>query len=203
VTLAPVVPEHVAATIDVLRAAGCEIAVAEHRGEDPGGRGADLEKIFGGGGAGGGATRAALTLTPPRGGAPLAAFDVATAPHPGPPTDMQPQFCVLAAVAAGTSTIRETVFEKRFSHVRELAKMGCDATREGEVITVRGAGGVPLRAADVRGSDLRASAALVLAGLASDGATRVEGLKHLDRGYERLDEKLRALGADVDRREKL
>jgi len=202
VTLAPVVPEHVAATLDVLRAAGCEIAVAEHR-EDPGGRGGHLENIFGGGGggAGGGATRAALTLTPPRGGAPLAAFDVATAPHPGPPTDMQPQFCVLAAVAAGTSTIRETVFENRFSHVRELAKMGCDATREGEVITVRGAGGVPLRAADVRGSDLRASAALVLAGLASDGATRVEGLKHLDRGYERLDEKLAALGAVVRRRE--
>ena len=202
VTLAPVVPEHVAATLDVLRAAGCEIAVAEHR-EDPGGRGADLENIFGGGGggAGGAATRAALTLTPPRGGAPLSAFDVATAPHPGPPTDMQPQFCVLAAVAAGTSTIRETVFENRFSHVRELVKMGCDATREGEVITVRGAGGVPLRAADVRGSDLRASAALVLAGLASDGATRVEGLKHLDRGYERLDEKLAALGAVVRRRE--
>ena len=202
VTLAPVVPEHVAATLDVLRAAGCEIAVAEHR-EDPGSRrGADLEKIFGGGGSVvRAATRAALTLTPPRGGAPLAAFDVATAPHPGPPTDMQPQFCVLAAVAAGTSTIRETVFENRFSHVRELAKMGCDATREGEVITVRGAGGVPLRAADVRGSDLRASAALVLAGLASDGATRVEGLKHLDRGYERLDEKLAALGAVVRRRE--
>ena len=114
---------------------------------------------------------------------------------------MQPQFCVLAAVAAGTSTIRETVFENRFSHVRELAKMGCDATREGEVITVRGAGGSRSGPRTCAGSDLRASAALVLAGLASDGATRVEGLKHLDRGYERLDEKLAALGAVVRRRE--
>ena len=141
-------------------------------------------------------------LTPPAGGARgLSAVDFTTRPYPGVPTDMQPQLCVLAATAKGTSTIRETVFENRFSHVEELAKMGCDARRgadEREVV-IRGTGGGSLRAADVRGSDLRASAALVLAGLVADGTTRVEGLRHLDRGYERLDEKLAGLGAVVRR----
>jgi UDP-N-acetylglucosamine 1-carboxyvinyltransferase len=111
----------------------------------------------------------------------------------------------MMALAHGQATVRETVFESRFSHIAELAKMGCDASftpgpggdlRE---VVIRGSGGAPLTGADVRGSDLRASAALVLAGLAAEGVTRVEGLRHLDRGYEGLDDKLIGLGAVIRR----
>lgn len=117
--------------------------------------------------------------------------------------DMQPQLCVMLALAQGVSTVRETVFENRFSHVAELAKMGCDARvapwAETPRAVIKGTGGSPLTGADVRGSDLRASAALVLAGLAAEGVTRVEGLRHLDRGYEGLDDKLIGLGAVIRR----
>ena len=195
--LYPVVSAHLTATIDVLRAAGCDARFESGAGPrgtpaSASGRGRSL----------GAPPLERLVLTPPAGGARgLSAVDFTTRPYPGVPTDMQPQLCVLAATARGTSTIRETVFENRFSHVEELAKMGCDARRgadEREVV-IRGTGGEALRAADVRGSDLRASAALVLAGLVADGTTRVEGLRHLDRGYERLDEKLAGLGAIVRR----
>ena len=132
----------------------------------------------------------------------------ATAPFPGVPTDMQPQLCVLASAARGVSLCRETVFESRVAHVEQLRAMGVDAVAEGETVTVRGGKGESEvyktnETRDVFGSDLRATAALVLAGLCAKGTTRVFGLEHLDRGYERLDEKLRALGADVARREEL
>ena len=137
----------------------------------------------------------------------------ATAPFPGVPTDMQPQLCVLASAASGVSCCRETVFESRVAHVEQLRLMGVDAVAEGETVTVRGRAttgesevsdernAYAYETRDVFGSDLRATAALVLAGLCAKGTTRVFGLEHLDRGYERLDEKLRALGADVARRE--
>ena len=160
-----------------------------------------------------------LRVIPPASRADARPFAFATAPFPGVPTDMQPQLCVLASAACGVSTARETVFESRVSHLAQLRAMGVDAvlSAEGDAVAIRGAqrrdarapkaSGVPRDdgsfGVDVFGSDLRATAALVLAGLCAKGTTRVFGLEHLDRGYERLDEKLRALGADVARRDAL
>jgi len=126
------------------------------------------------------------------------AVDVKTMPYPAFPTDMQAQFMVLMAVAEGTSVITETVFENRFMHVAELDRMGADISVEGPRATIRGRSG--LTGAPVMATDLRASASLVLAGLAAEGLTRVRRIYHLDRGYEALEEKLRVLGADVVRR---
>ena len=123
--------------------------------------------------------------------------DVRTAPHPGFPTDMQAQLMVLLCLAHGSSRITETVFENRFMHVQELQRLGADITVEGKVAVVRG---VPaLSGAPVMASDLRASAALVLAGLAAQGTTEVLRVYHLDRGYERIEEKLAPLGARIRR----
>ncbi len=123
--------------------------------------------------------------------------DVRTAPFPGFPTDMQAQMMVLLAIAAGSSAITETVFENRFMHVQELVRLGADITLDGRRATVKG---VPeLSGAPVMASDLRASAALVLAGLAARGTTEVLRVYHLDRGYERLEEKLAPLGARIRR----
>ena len=143
-----------------------------------------------------------LRVIPPTNRRDARPFAFATAPFPGVPTDMQPQLCVLASAASGASTARETVFESRVAHLEQLRAMGVDAGEEGDAIVIRGASveSLTLNDVDVFGSDLRATAALVLAGLCAKGTTRVFGLEHLDRGYERLDEKLRALGADVDRR---
>ncbi len=125
--------------------------------------------------------------------------DVKTAPHPGFPTDMQAQMMVLLALADGSSRITETVFENRFMHVQELQRLGADVTVDGKLALVRG---VPsLSGAQVMASDLRASAALVLAGLAAQGRTEIHRVYHLDRGYERIEEKLAPLGARI-RREK-
>jgi UDP-N-acetylglucosamine 1-carboxyvinyltransferase len=125
--------------------------------------------------------------------------DVKTAPHPGFPTDMQAQMMVLLALADGSSRITETVFENRFMHVQELQRLGADVTVDGKIALVRG---VPrLSGAKVMASDLRASAALVLAGLAAQGWTEIQRVYHLDRGYERIEEKLAPLGARI-RREK-
>ncbi|HTR45409.1 MAG TPA: UDP-N-acetylglucosamine 1-carboxyvinyltransferase [Thermodesulfovibrionales bacterium] len=127
----------------------------------------------------------------------LAARDITTMPYPGFPTDMQAQFMALMSVADGTSTIRETIFENRFMHVAELKRMGADVATEGGIATVRG---VPqLTGADVMATDLRASASLIVAGLAAKGNTTIHRLYHLDRGYERIEEKLRGLGAAVER----
>ncbi len=126
-----------------------------------------------------------------------AARDIKTMPYPGFPTDMQAQFMALMSVADGTSTIRETIFENRFMHVAELKRMGADVAIEGGIATVRGV--EKLTGADVMATDLRASASLIVAGLAAKGSTTIHRLYHLDRGYERIEEKLRGLGAEVER----
>jgi UDP-N-acetylglucosamine 1-carboxyvinyltransferase len=123
--------------------------------------------------------------------------DVRTAPHPGFPTDMQAQMMVLLSVADGSSRITETVFENRFMHVQELLRLGADITVDGKMALVRGV--QKLSGAQVMASDLRASAALVLAGLAAQGTTEIQRVYHLDRGYERIEEKLAPLGARIRR----
>jgi UDP-N-acetylglucosamine 1-carboxyvinyltransferase len=132
-----------------------------------------------------------------RGGAALAAADVRTSPYPGFPTDLQAQFMALMALASGQSLITETIFENRFMHVQELVRMGADIRVEGRRAAVRGVAG--LSGAPVMATDLRASVCLVLAGLAAQNTTEVLRVYHLDRGYERLEEKLTALGADIER----
>ncbi|HNU82817.1 MAG: UDP-N-acetylglucosamine 1-carboxyvinyltransferase [Acidobacteria bacterium] len=123
--------------------------------------------------------------------------DLATAPFPGFPTDLQAQFMALMTQAAGDSTIRETIFENRFQHAAELGRMGAEIRLEGAVAHVRGPR--PLSGTTVMATDLRASASLVLAALVAEGVTQVERIYHLDRGYERMEEKLRTLGATVER----
>jgi UDP-N-acetylglucosamine 1-carboxyvinyltransferase len=123
--------------------------------------------------------------------------DVRTSPFPGFATDMQAQFMALMTLADGQSRIAETVFENRFMHVSELQRMGADISAEGGMAVVRG---VPrLSGAPVMATDLRASACLVLAGLAAEGTTEVSRIYHLDRGYEHIEEKLSELGADIQR----
>lgn len=124
-------------------------------------------------------------------------FNVATAPHPGFPTDLQAQFMTLASVADGTSTITENIFESRFMHAMELDRMGARIAVKGNVAVVNGV--ERLSAAQVMASDLRASAALVLAGLVCRGRTEILRIYHLDRGYEKLENKLNKLGARVER----
>jgi UDP-N-acetylglucosamine 1-carboxyvinyltransferase len=128
----------------------------------------------------------------------LKGTNVRTSPHPGFPTDMQAQFVALMAVAEGTSVVTETIFESRFMHVEELRRMGADIRVEGNRVVVTGK--ERLTGAPVMASDLRASAGLIVAGLAAEGTTEVSRVYHLDRGYERLEEKFRALGARVERR---
>ena len=125
------------------------------------------------------------------------ARDLRTAPHPGYPTDMQAQYMALMTQAQGQSIIAETIFERRFMHVGELQRMGADIRVDGGNAHVRGPR--KLTGAQVMATDLRASACLVLAGLAADGVTVVDRVYHLDRGYEPMEEKLRALGASVER----
>jgi UDP-N-acetylglucosamine 1-carboxyvinyltransferase len=128
---------------------------------------------------------------------PLSPVDVTTQPYPGFPTDMQAQFMVLAAIANGQSVITETIFENRYMHVQELARMGADIHVEGRTSIIRG---VPrLEGATVMATDLRASASLILAGLVASGSTEVLRVYHLDRGYERIERKLSKLGARVRR----
>ena len=125
------------------------------------------------------------------------AVDVHTAPYPAFPTDMQAQFSALNAIAEGTSTIRETVFENRFMHVQEMERMGADVRLEGNTAIISGC--ESLTAAPVMATDLRASASLVLAGLVAKGETEVNRIYHIDRGYERIEEKLQQLGATIRR----
>ena len=124
--------------------------------------------------------------------------DITTAPHPGFATDLQAQFMVLMLKAKGTSVITESVFENRFMHVQELVRLGADITPKTRVAVVRG-NKSDLEGAPVMATDLRASASLVLAGLVANGETQVNRIYHLDRGYENLEEKLRGLGADIQR----
>jgi UDP-N-acetylglucosamine 1-carboxyvinyltransferase len=127
----------------------------------------------------------------------LLPVDLRTAPYPGFPTDMQAQMMALLSVATGSSVVYETVFENRFMHVSELGRMGADIRVDGHTAVVKGV--KTLSGAPVMATDLRASASLVLAGLRAEGTTVVHRVYHLDRGYERLEEKLSALGADAHR----
>ena len=122
---------------------------------------------------------------------------ITTAPYPDFPTDMQAQFCVLNALAEGTAKITETVFENRFMHINELQRMGADMTVDGNSVTIRGV--ERLRGAPVMATDLRASASLILAALMADGETTVRRVYHIDRGYERIEEKFHLLGAEIRR----
>ena len=130
------------------------------------------------------------------GGRPRA-VDCSTAPYPGFPTDLQAQFMALMCVADGSSVIKETIFENRFMHVPELARLGADIKVTGDVAVVRGV--EKLRGAPVMATDLRASVSLVLAGLAAEGETLVNRVYHLDRGFDRLEQKLSQVGADIAR----
>ncbi|MBO4318253.1 MAG: UDP-N-acetylglucosamine 1-carboxyvinyltransferase [Mailhella sp.] len=127
----------------------------------------------------------------------LSAVDVTTRPYPGFPTDMQAQFMSMMALSRGSGIIEETIFENRFMHVPELIRMGADIKISGSAAVVRGVNS--LHGAPVMGSDLRAGAALVLAGLAAEGHTKVQRVYHLDRGYEKMEVKLQALGARISR----
>jgi UDP-N-acetylglucosamine 1-carboxyvinyltransferase len=128
---------------------------------------------------------------------PLRAADMNTEEYPGFPTDMQAQYMALATQAEGTSIITENIFENRFMHAQELVRMGANVKIEGRRAVVRGA--TPLSAAAVLASDLRASASLVLAALVADGETIIDRVYHLDRGYENIEEKLKAVGAEIRR----
>jgi len=132
-----------------------------------------------------------------RGPAEIASVDIKTLAYPGFPTDMQAQFMVLMSVAKGLSMISETIFENRFIHVSELKRMGADINISGNTALIKGVS--QLSGAPVMATDLRASASLVLAGLAAKGTTEVRRVYHLDRGYESLEKKLALLGADIHR----
>jgi len=127
----------------------------------------------------------------------ISPVDIITAPFPGFPTDMQAQFTVLNALSNGSSVVTENVFENRFMHVQELNRMGCDITVKGSNAFIKGVDS--LNGAPVMATDLRASASLILAGLCAKGETIVDRIYHIDRGYERIEEKLSYLGADITR----
>jgi UDP-N-acetylglucosamine 1-carboxyvinyltransferase len=132
-----------------------------------------------------------------RNGSGLDPVNVSTAPFPGFPTDLQAQFMALMARSRGTSEIRETIFENRFMHVQELARLGADIRLDGQTATVRGV--ERLKGAPVMATDLRASVSLVIAGLVAEGETIVNRVYHLDRGFERLERKLSDCGAEIER----
>jgi UDP-N-acetylglucosamine 1-carboxyvinyltransferase len=118
-------------------------------------------------------------------------------PYPGFPTDMQAQMCTLMSVTPGISVVTEKIYPNRFMHLSEMARLGADVALESNTAIIKGVGS--LSGAPVMASDLRASAALVLAGLIADGETEVNRIYHVDRGYEKLDQKLRHLGAHIER----
>jgi len=131
------------------------------------------------------------------GAAGLKAQSFRTTEYPGFPTDMQAQFMALNAVAKGTAKVTETIFENRFMHVNELVRLGANIQIDGKIALVEGVS--RLSGATVMATDLRASASLVIAGLVAQGETLVDRIYHLDRGYDQMEEKLRALGADIER----
>ena len=132
-----------------------------------------------------------------RGGGKLRAADISTEEYPGFPTDMQAQYMALATQAEGVSLVKENIFENRFMHVQELVRMGAQIKVDGRTATVRGP--AQLSAAAVMCSDLRASASLVLAALVADGESILDRVYHMDRGYERIEEKLCSVGAQIQR----
>ncbi|BAZ43454.1 UDP-N-acetylglucosamine 1-carboxyvinyltransferase [Chondrocystis sp. NIES-4102] len=177
ITLTSVIPEHLAPVIAKLEDIGCQIIVEPDEG-----------RMFGGN-----IESKRLRIIPGE----LHGTDIETLPYPGFPTDMQAQFTALLSISKGNSVISETVFENRLRHVAELQRLGTNIRVKGSHAIVQG---VPfISGAPVMATDLRASAALVLAGLAAEGKTTVHGLQHLDRGYEDLETKLRSLGARLER----
>jgi UDP-N-acetylglucosamine 1-carboxyvinyltransferase len=130
-------------------------------------------------------------------GRTLKSVDVKTLPYPGFPTDLQAQIMAMMALGNGLSVITETVFENRFMHVSEMVRMGADIVIQGKSAIVRGV--AKLRGAPVMATDLRASASLILAGLAAEGTTTISRVYHIDRGYQQIEKKLSALGADIRR----
>jgi UDP-N-acetylglucosamine 1-carboxyvinyltransferase len=132
-----------------------------------------------------------------RGSEEIKPQDITTAPYPGFPTDMQAQFMVLMTQANGRSIITETIFDRRFAHANELLRLGASIEIEGDKAIIRGK--TPLSGAEIVATDLRASACLVLAGLIATGQTTINDIEHLDRGYERIEEKLRQLGVRIER----
>lgn len=129
---------------------------------------------------------------------PLVKTSVKTMPHPGFPTDMQPQIATLLTLAKGTSIVTEGIWDNRFRYVEELRRMGADISVEGKVAVIEGTG--KLKGAPVKACDLRAGAALIIAGLAANGVTEIEDIYHIERGYEEMDKKLRGIGADIEKR---
>ena len=125
------------------------------------------------------------------------ATDMKTLPFPGFPTDMQAQFMAAMTIADGTSLISETIFENRFMHVPELMRLGADISIRGNTAVIKGQ--EKLQGAPMMATDLRASASLIIGGLVAQGESVVSRIYHLDRGYERMEEKLRSLGADIER----
>ena len=125
------------------------------------------------------------------------AVNIRTAPYPGFPTDMQAQFCALNAIAEGTGSVTETVFENRFMHIQEFVRLGANVQLEGNTVIIKGVKG--LNGAQVMATDLRASASLILAGLVAKGETVVDRIYHIDRGYDHIEEKLAGLGARIQR----
>lgn len=173
--------------LEKLRETGAEIEVMEDADGD------DEDDGMDGVGGGVGSLRIVMKDCP-------RAADATTGPHPGFPTDMQAQLVALNCAAAGAAAVTETVFENRFMHAPELARMGADIRVHGNTAHVRGAGGLgKLTGAPVMATDLRASASLAVAALTARGETRIDRVYHLDRGYERMDEKLRQLGAQAER----
>ncbi|HEV8201788.1 MAG TPA: UDP-N-acetylglucosamine 1-carboxyvinyltransferase [Candidatus Polarisedimenticolia bacterium] len=175
VTVEGAEPEHLAALLEVLRAAGARVEL------HPGGSQPDER-------------RTSMTVVPT---GPLRATSVTTLPHPAFPTDLQAQLMALLTAASGVSTVTETVFENRFMHVGELRRMGARIEVVGETATVTGP--TPLSGAPVMASDLRASACLIVAGLLAEGETLIDRAYHIDRGYEQVVQKFRNLGARIDR----
>ncbi|RYZ01287.1 MAG: UDP-N-acetylglucosamine 1-carboxyvinyltransferase, partial [Comamonadaceae bacterium] len=162
--------DHLDAVVDKLRDAGCEVQAVE-----------------------GGVRIASAGPAHER----LRAQSFRTSEYPGFPTDMQAQFMALNCVSQGAATVTETIFENRFMHVSELMRLGAHIRTEGKVAVQEG---VPLLSgATVMATDLRASASLVIAGLVADGETLIDRIYHLDRGYDRMESKLRAIGADIER----
>ncbi|MGN0665813.1 MAG: UDP-N-acetylglucosamine 1-carboxyvinyltransferase [Huintestinicola sp.] len=129
---------------------------------------------------------------------PLVKTSVKTMPHPGFPTDMQPQISTLLCLAEGTSIVTDEIFNNRFRYVDELRRMGANISVDGKVAVIEGVGG--FMGAPVTAPDLRAGAALIIAGLAANGVTEIDDIYHIERGYENIEEKLKALGADISRK---
>ncbi|WP_413467365.1 UDP-N-acetylglucosamine 1-carboxyvinyltransferase [Pleurocapsa sp. FMAR1] len=177
ITLTSIIPEHLAPVIAKLKEIGCQVLVED-----------EIGKTFGGN-----IKSKCLRLIPGE----LHGTDIETLPYPGFPTDMQAQFTALLSISKGNSVISETVFENRLRHVAELQRMGTNIRVKGHHAIVQGVSFIS--GAPVMATDLRASAALVIAGLAAEGKTTVHGLHHLDRGYENLEDKLRSLGAKLER----